>query len=512
MKAGCFQPDDFTANKLWRCYHSGDLGDIIYSLLFCKRLGNIHLMLGPDSRVKVREPMTQKRFDWLRPLLDVQPWIKSVEFVPSRPLNLDYNLNDFRHTWFSPRSGHAQKKRLFEVYFEHFRYPPPDETQPWLEVEPRPDSERPVIVSRSPRFHSPFFNWQAVSNRYAGRMRFIGHEQEFKDWSKAFGDTAVLEPVSDALGMAQYIAGAELFIGNQSFPMSLALALNIPVLQEVCEVTPDCIFHRSNAQYSNRGPIVLPPLKSTMRPVTNIKNREGLYELGPCADAFGLGDTLTITPVAKALGNKAVMIMPKAIEHMAFLFKGLCNVRIDENYPVFPWRHEPVVPSKLARFGLTGVEPIPVVQLDPALVTRVRPILDGIPSPLAFNPTCSKTWSHMRQRPAPFWERIVRELSSRFTICQFGRTDFPLIDGARRMPWVNLEELAALYSIIGNYCGVHTGDHHLMLAVGGRCVVAEPDPVPEFHTELWSYNSPRIQYGKLSNPNTVLEAIKRLPL
>lgn len=251
-----------------------------------------------------------------------------------------------------------------------------------------------------------------------------------------------------------------------------------------------------------------------MRYVTNIPNRAGLIELGPCEGAFALGDTLSITPVAAALGKRAIMLMPKAMAHLRFLFRELCPVGFTENYPLFRWTFEQnAVAQKLRIFGLASSSPLPIVHPDPVKLKKVKPMLSGMPCPIAFSPTCSKHWSHIRQRPSKFWEPIVLKLAQRFTVCQFGFSDYPTVSGAKRMPFVDLEELACLYHLIGNYVGTDTGDYHLMLAVGGRCIVAEPDPIPPMQERLWVYDAPtRLQYGKLSSPKSVLEAAERLPL
>ncbi len=352
-----------------------------------------------------------------------------------------------------------------------------------------------------------------MSERYAGRIRFVGYQQEFDKWTAEFGHTAEYQPVVNALDMANRIAGAELFIGNQTFAMALALALNVPLIQETSPVTADCIFNRPNAVYSIRSPIKLPDLKPTMRPVINRPNREGLIELGPCADAYGLGDTLTITPLATVLGKKAVMLMPEKMRGLSFIFNGLCQLRFTDNYPIFPWlggKH--AAAQKLSAFGFHATSPIPAIKLRPEAIEKAKVLLQGFPSPVAFCPTCSRTWEHVRQRPPLFWKPIIAELSKRYTVCQFGRLEYPLVEGAARMPFAEVETLAAMYHLIGNLVSVNTGDYHLMLAVGGRCVVVEPEPLPNGHAISWDYQTPRIVYAKLSHPQTVLDAIKKLPL
>lgn len=512
MKGICF-PEE---SKPTRLYHSGDLGDIIYSLLFAKTLRPVHLILGPDTRFELREQMTKQRFEWLEPLLRSQCWIKELDYS-DHPVPVKHNLNEFRSTWFDPRTGCAKKRRLFETYPQHFGYPALPEDEPWLSAVPTGESQRPVVINRSFRYRNPRFPWKEISRKYAGRMRFVGLEDEYEDWVSQFGKTAEYRPVDSAMELAQMIAGSELFIGNQSFPMSLALALNVRIVQETFDGTPDCIFHRPNVIYGHLTTrFQLPEISmATHRVVTTRPNRDGLIELGPCADAFGIGDTLSITPLAKGLGKRAVMILPKSMENMEFMFRNLCQTRISEQHPVFLWigGKQLVSLSKLQMFNLGHLDPMPHIELDPEQIKEAKAAISHYANPIAFCPTCSKQWSHMRQRPPFYWKTIIPVLLKRYTVLQFGWPDYPLIDGAVRMPFSSLEQTAALYSVIGNYVGVHTGDYHLMLAVGGRCVVADAEPQPKFNRECWTYDaSKRVQYAMLSDPRTVLEAIERLEL
>lgn len=261
---------------------------------------------------------------------------------------------------------------------------------------------------------------------------------------------------------------------------------------------------------------VLPP--RTQRFVSLRPNRQGIYELGPFTDnAYGVGDLLMITPTARALGKKAVMLLPSFLENRACLFHDLCPIRFTEDYPVFPFRCTPDLISiqVLRMFNLPHADPIPKINVQPEQVSKAREVLKGFQNPIAFCPTCSRTWSHVRQRAPTFWQPIVEELQKRYTIAQFGFDDYPLVPGAVRVPFLPLATLAAAYQIIGNYVGVHTGDYHLMVACGGRAIVAEPDPMPDAgHSVHWNYLSipQRVQYGKLSHPSTMLRAIKTLGL
>lgn len=249
-----------------------------------------------------------------------------------------------------------------------------------------------------------------------------------------------------------------------------------------------------------------------MRFVRRVPGKDGKIEIGPWANALAMGDTLMLTPVAKALGNKAVVCLPEKCKRFAFFFRGFCDVRITENYPLIPFGRELLSKQALRYFNFGHLDPLPRINLDEDTKKKAKPLVNGFPNPIAFVPTCSKNWAHIRQRPAFFWKPVVEELHKRYEVLQFGFQDYPLVPGAIRMPFVDLETLAGVYSLIGNYVGTDTGDYHLMLAVGGRAVVAEPEPMPKQMLMFWLYESPRVQYGKLSHPGTMLAAIKRIGL
>lgn len=249
-----------------------------------------------------------------------------------------------------------------------------------------------------------------------------------------------------------------------------------------------------------------------MRTVTTTPNRQGVIELGPCDHGFALGDTLTITPLAEALGNRAVMLLPKHMEKFAFLFNNLCPVKITENYPIFQWARGNAAAQKLAMFGFKTHSPLAKIKLSVDVIERGKKLMQGTSNPIAFVPTCSAHWEHVRQRPSTFWKPVVKHLSQRYTVCQFGRKEYPTLEGVKRMPYVDLETLAGIYHNIFNYVGVDTGDYHLMIAVGGRAVVAEPAPMPKIQADFWLYDSPRIAYGTLNHPQTIIEAIQKIGL
>jgi hypothetical protein len=66
---------------------------------------------------------------------------------------------------------------------------------------------------------------------------FVGTAAEFEEFGAGehyFAD--------DALGLARVIAGASVFVGNQSLPYAIAEGLKVGRLQEVSTDVPNCRF------------------------------------------------------------------------------------------------------------------------------------------------------------------------------------------------------------------------------------------------------------------------------
>lgn len=432
--------------------------------------------------------MDQREFMFLEPLFKEQSWIESVNYSEGSP-DVDYNLNEFRNTWFSKK----QSRCLFQCYSEHFKTPPLPEDISWLSVQPFHLMDTPIIIARSPRFRNESFPWNVVEKTHRGQIGFVGLPEEHKAWSMVFGKVKYL-PVMNALQLARYIAGCRLFIGNQSFPMSLAMALGVPVVQEVFAGSSDCVFHRPQAVYWQGGPYHEPSMKT--RYVSTTPNKEGLIELGPQENAFGLGDILTITPLARRLGEKAIMCLPKLISRFAPLFDGLCPVKITDDSPIFPDVGQRFIESKLRQFGFNDFKDraeLPCVKLSETEIAGAKDWLSSLnlsKRPLFVQTRCAKQWESVRSRPDEFFSPIMEILKRTFSLI------LPSND------W-DLRTLAARLHSIGLYFGVNTGDWHIAISVGCRCLVMDSEPCDGYDPGLWRYDTPKVLYSGFDQTNIV---------
>lgn len=230
-------------------YHSGNLGDIIYGLYAIRKRGRgkATLLIGPEQvdTAPCAVPVSRSQYENLAPLLAKQSYLKASDFSPQHPRSKSViDLNTFRNAW---RDWPLRSKldihtlcgmhcHILGVTLRH--------TEPWL-TAPDPIQTGMIVCHRSVRYRNNAFPWQMLVKYYSGRLLFVGLPQEHSDFCHTYGRVAYWQPFN-FLELARVIAGARGFIGNQSFPCSLAIGLGQRILQESWPDSPDCIFRRGN--------------------------------------------------------------------------------------------------------------------------------------------------------------------------------------------------------------------------------------------------------------------------
>lgn len=276
-------------------YHSGDLGDIIYSLPTVKALGGGVFYLGPDAHPAMgpREAMTPARADLLIRLLKSQPYITAAEYrASSKPI--DVNLNDFRDELVARQLDLQKGFNLARVPLKHWGLPLDLDKRPWLTVPAC--RVAPVVVSRSPRYHSNEFNWTRILRTYVGTVTFVGTRQEHAVFCKEVGYVpyTITEDLYDA---ARVIAGADLFIGNQSCPFAIAIGLGKRVILEDCPNVSNCLFDRPDFTKGCTSATELPDL-SQLTITAPIEDFTGFGQLvhSVCRELYKKGIRFSVVP------------------------------------------------------------------------------------------------------------------------------------------------------------------------------------------------------------------------
>jgi len=228
---------------------SGDLGDIIASLVAVRQLGGGEYIISPHPHRGggPRVPMTLARANFLLPLLRAQPYITSARFE-EKPQDITHDFTDIRMKTQKDDANHS----LADWSANHLGITGELDTSPWLTCRPDGRSVGKTVFARSLRYNNPEFPWVRLLFRSAGNNLFIGLAEEYHKLitpSKQARTSLPRVQCEDALHMASIIAGAKAFVGNQSFPLWLALGLGKDATVACWKPSPDVRLKRANVTY-----------------------------------------------------------------------------------------------------------------------------------------------------------------------------------------------------------------------------------------------------------------------
>lgn len=238
-------------------HHSGDSGDAIYSLSVVKMLGGGDYFFSPECDYPTRNRAPGSDFQgWCRnivPLFQAQPYIWNAHFSAGRPKSVDVDFNRFRDCYIpANRSHYDNTASLISLQGKPFGISPPED-KPWLVVDKKMGvGGRPIVVNLTPRYRNPHFPWLHLIKQYGDQMVFVGTPAEasvFDQLCYGPGKKVPWIQTANLLELARVIAGASVFIGNQSAPMAIALGLGVNVIQECWQGNPNCLLRRPNAIY-----------------------------------------------------------------------------------------------------------------------------------------------------------------------------------------------------------------------------------------------------------------------
>jgi hypothetical protein len=244
--------------------HSGTFGDLIYGLSVIKKMGSgtLAIALGNIEKCVAEygyrpdevDPMHKGRFrnadfDILRPLLTRQSYIDKVTVWTG---DHDVDLDCFRGVLFRGFEGN-----YIEAYYRTFNLPfsPDVYNETWLEADAKIIA--PVVINRTFRYRCPdgTGTWQGLLEQanISQNGVFVGNKDEHEDFEKNTGFRVNYYAVKDFKELADVIAGADLFMGNQSAAYSVAMGLGKSSVLETIKIKPlqnnECYFPRPNCQY-----------------------------------------------------------------------------------------------------------------------------------------------------------------------------------------------------------------------------------------------------------------------
>lgn len=243
--------------------HSGTLGDIIYALPIMKKTGGgafyLHLhqvdwigkhFYGAEPSPFHKGRMTMGDFNFLKDFFLEQSYITKCEPLDPKTAEITHNLDKFRPVFV----GHPGN--YVDIYAGLFGFNSPEEkkelrTTPWLTVPNKRTFEgRDIMINRTQRWvpseaNPCWANWKDAG--WDTRSFFVGLPDEYEHFKKITEWDIPYQPVKTLLEMAEYIAGAETFIGNQSVAFSVAVGLGHPDIY--CEARRDLPIERNECYF-----------------------------------------------------------------------------------------------------------------------------------------------------------------------------------------------------------------------------------------------------------------------
>ena len=254
MSELCEAPEKLLPKRILGIKHSGQLGDIVYSLPAARQLMEkaycTHLIYfipsdtAIDPKSKVNHfggalMVTQSMFEFIRPLLLHIDYVYDVIFLPRERIPGGVvDLDIFRNYGSNTAAG-----SIPGYFFKSLEMPRYDHG-PWITLKQKAShKDSGILLARSTRYLNNSIDYTLLG-QFAVNTRFMGTEREYHMFHNRYpGLNATHLQVSDALDAARAINSCSLFIGNQSVFFSIAEGLQAIRLLESFEPVPNVVSH-----------------------------------------------------------------------------------------------------------------------------------------------------------------------------------------------------------------------------------------------------------------------------
>lgn len=217
--------------------HSGVFGDLLYSLPIVQRYGggDFYLHLGQVDAIgqhyygiwphpQHQGRMNHQDLDYMRDFMLAQDYITGFDALPEGFV-VDYDLDQFRTIFVDhPANYISIYAWMFGIVDAYNLW-----MTPWLTV-PEPRRIASVVINRTDRSLPPVLSpaWQEWREQGIEQEAiFVGLEHEHDLFQKTTGYNIPYVKTQTMLELASIIAGADVFIGNQSQALALAQGLGV---------------------------------------------------------------------------------------------------------------------------------------------------------------------------------------------------------------------------------------------------------------------------------------------
>lgn len=199
------------------------MGDLIHAMWVVKNTPGIHDLYITDRRDLHSDGFVhsiEKTMEELGPILKRQSYVSSFQVYNGE---MATNLNLWRRHAYSA-SWTQLLSNTFSVTAAGGK---------WIEFSRTAiDFFDKIVVHQSIHEARRGHHWQLVLDKYDGQCVFVGNEEEYK----AFGYSIPYHQPKDLPEYFNIINSCKFFIGNQSAPLAIAHALDVPRLGMLNEV------------------------------------------------------------------------------------------------------------------------------------------------------------------------------------------------------------------------------------------------------------------------------------
>jgi len=201
--------------------HSGQLGDIVYSLFTVKTLcgdskkavfyinlyNTIRIGKSGFDNIRVVYGVDKDSYNFIAPLIASQPYIEKVLVYNGERVNYDFDVSLFNY-----RSGLKLQSNIIN-YYDNVDY---NKIDKWLTLPKIDGFPRFNVLNRTRRYRNDVLNYAEVAKKFC----FVGLRSEVD-----FDIPRI--PVQNALQLADVLNQCHCFVGNQSLAYAIAWGLGV---------------------------------------------------------------------------------------------------------------------------------------------------------------------------------------------------------------------------------------------------------------------------------------------
>ena len=225
------------------------MGDLIYSLLFCKLLNVDTIYVdGHNDDIKLNE----ENVKFLLPFMQDQSYMNNVELYNNQSFDLDYGIHPQQEpvvVGTNLTSYHASK---FDILNHECIW------EPWLDAPVLKNDivkDKKVLINRTARYHGDHrFYTDFLKYFHPHTILFAGLEEEYEQFCYFFRDQIEFKKVEflkteTCMELAAAINSVPTFVGNESLICAIATGLGKNCYIEYGRAAANYIFNRQNMVY-----------------------------------------------------------------------------------------------------------------------------------------------------------------------------------------------------------------------------------------------------------------------